>query len=89
MSLDINWLAVVVAAVATFMLGGVWYGPLFGRVWRAAEGQAAPPPSKAKHPTFVYGLSFLLMLTAALGRISSRASQPFVRTSNDLCSQPF
>jgi hypothetical protein len=65
MSLDINWLAVVVAAVATFMLGGVWYGPLFGRVWRAAEGQAEPPPSKAKHPTFVYGLSFLLMLTAA------------------------
>jgi hypothetical protein len=65
MSLDINWLAVVVAAVATFMLGGVWYGPLFGRVWRAAEGQGEPPPSKAKHPAFVYGLSFLLMLIAA------------------------
>jgi hypothetical protein len=47
MSLDINWLAVVVAAVATFVLGGVWYGPLFGRVWRAAEGRPDPDPTQA------------------------------------------
>jgi hypothetical protein len=65
MSLDINWLAVLVAAVATFLLGGLWYGPLFGRVWRAAEGQNEPPAKQAKHPAFVYGLSFILMLVAA------------------------
>jgi hypothetical protein len=44
MNLDVNWLAVLVAAVVTFVLGGVWYGPLFGKVWRAAEGQAEPAP---------------------------------------------
>jgi len=66
MSLDINWLAVLVAAVVTFVLGGVWYGPLFGRVWRTAEGQAEPPqPGRQKHPALVYGLSFVLMLIAA------------------------
>jgi Protein of unknown function (DUF1761) len=65
MNLDINWLAVLVAAVVTFVLGGVWYGPLFGRVWRTAEGQAEPQPGQ-KHPAFVYGLSFVLMLIAAL-----------------------
>lgn len=65
MSLEINWLAVILATFAAFMLGGLWYGPLFGRVWRAAEGQAEPPPAKAKHPAFVYGLSFVLMLIAA------------------------
>jgi hypothetical protein len=65
MSLDINWLGVIVAAVATFVLGGVWYGPLFGKVWRAAEGRPDPDPTQAKHPVFVYGLSFVLMLIAA------------------------
>jgi hypothetical protein len=65
MSLDINWLAVIVAAVATFVLGGVWYGPLFGKVWRAAEGRPDPDPTQTKHPAFVYGLSFVLMLIAA------------------------
>ena len=29
----INWLAVVVAAVATFLLGGLWYSALFQKVW--------------------------------------------------------
>lgn len=65
MTLDINWLAVLVAAVVTFVLGGVWYGPLFGRVWRAAEGRAEPQPGRQKHPALVYGLSFVLMLIAA------------------------
>lgn len=65
MTLDINWLAVLVAAVVTFVLGGVWYGPLLGRVWRTAEGQAEPQPGHQKHPALVYGLSFVLMLVAA------------------------
>ena len=63
--MDINWLAVLLAAVATFVLGGIWYGPLFGRIWRAAEGQTEPPAKGAKHPAFVFGLSFVLMLIAA------------------------
>ena len=65
MNLDINWLAVIVAAAVTFALGGVWYGPLFGRTWRAAEGQGERMPKQEKHPAFVYGLSFVLMLIAA------------------------
>ena len=65
MTLDINWLAVLIAAVVTFVLGGLWYGPLFGKVWRTAEGQAEPRPGHQKHPAFVYGLSFVLMLIAA------------------------
>lgn len=34
----INWLAVVVSAVAFFVLGGLWYGPLFGKKWQSAVG---------------------------------------------------
>jgi hypothetical protein len=34
---EINWLAVAVAALATFMLGGVWYTALFGKAWQKAH----------------------------------------------------
>ena len=65
MILDINWLAVLVAAVVTFVLGGLWYGPLFGKLWKTAEGRAETQPGQQKHPAFVYGGSFVLMLIAA------------------------
>lgn len=29
-----HWPAILVAAVLTFVLGGVWYGPLFGKRWQ-------------------------------------------------------
>ena len=35
---DINWLAVVAAALATFFLGGLWYTALFGKKWAALHG---------------------------------------------------
>jgi len=30
---SVNLWAVLVAAVASFVLGGLWYGPLFGKSW--------------------------------------------------------
>lgn len=33
-----NILAVVLATIAFFILGWIWYGPLFGDAWMAAEG---------------------------------------------------
>ena len=34
----INCWAVLVAAVASFILGWMWYGPLFGKAWGAMSG---------------------------------------------------
>jgi hypothetical protein len=37
----INYLAVLTAAVSTFVIGGLWYSPaLFRRSWMAANGFA-------------------------------------------------
>jgi hypothetical protein len=34
-----NWMAVVVAALSNFGIGGLWYSPLlFGRVWMRVNG---------------------------------------------------
>jgi Protein of unknown function (DUF1761) len=35
----INWLAVVAAALSTFVVGGLWYSPmLFGKIWMRVNG---------------------------------------------------
>ncbi len=36
----INWLAVGVAALATFFLGAVWYAALFGKAWQRLNGHS-------------------------------------------------
>jgi hypothetical protein len=36
---DVNWLAVIVAAIAYFVLGAAWYAPpVFGNAWMRATG---------------------------------------------------
>ena len=34
----LNWLAIVLATASAFVLGGIWYGPLFGKQWMAEYG---------------------------------------------------
>jgi len=35
---DVNWAAVLVAGAAAFMLGGLWYSALFGKLWIRMQG---------------------------------------------------
>jgi len=37
-TIDIHWLAVIVATVASFIFGFLWWGPIFGRTWARALG---------------------------------------------------
>lgn len=59
----INWLAVIVAAFATFMIGGAWYTALFGKAWVHAHGydDARVKELQAKRPPAVF---FSLMIVA-------------------------
>ena len=34
----VNWLAVLAAALSSFLLGGLWYSALFAKAWQAAAG---------------------------------------------------
>ena len=60
---DVNWLAVVVAAVSAFVLGGIWYGPLFKKTWCREAG--VDMEAKGRHPAAVFGGAFVLSLVAA------------------------
>ena len=74
--LDINFLAVPVAAVVTFALGALWYSPLlFARQWVAAHGYS-PEQVEAmrKHTGPAYGVTFVcwLAMAAALAVLTQR-----------------
>lgn len=59
-----NYLAVVVAAIAYFILGGLWYGVLFNKTWMALE-QMTIEQAKNVNPAVPYIVSFLLELLIA------------------------
>lgn len=59
-----NYLAVVVAAIAYFVLGGLWYGVLFHKAWMDLENMAIEQAWSVSHLVH-YGVSFLLELLVA------------------------
>lgn len=61
---DVNWLGVLAAAVAGFLIGGLWYGPLFGKAWQAESGLSDERIKNANMP-LIFGTTFLLNLFAA------------------------
>jgi len=62
---EVNYLAVLAAAVATFALGGLWYSPaLFGKVWQREAG-VSEEKMKTANMTLIFGLTFVLSLIAA------------------------
>ena len=66
----LNWWAIVVATVAAFALGGLWYGPLFGKAWLAALGKAPEDIEPSPTPFVVSAVAALVtcVVMAALMR---------------------
>lgn len=60
---SINVWAVLAAAVSAFVLGGLWYGPLFKHIWCREAG--VDPDKPNGHPARVFGGAFVLSLIAA------------------------
>lgn len=61
---QINWWAVIVAAVSSFLLGGVWYSPaLFGKRWARLNGLADAELGRGL--LRVFGGAFVCQLIAA------------------------
>lgn len=48
MEFQINFMAVVAAAVVNMVLGFLWYGPLFGKSWMKMIGYSKEDMEKAK-----------------------------------------
>lgn len=62
---NLNWLAIIVAAVSAFVLGGLWFSPLmFVKRWMKETG-ITPESTKNNNMFKVFGLAFLLSLIAS------------------------
>ena len=59
----VNWLAVLVAALGGFAVGGIWYGPLFRNAWMQETGVTMERAKTANMP-MIYGTVLLLDLVA-------------------------
>ncbi|BBN83449.1 hypothetical protein PA25_34340 [Pseudoalteromonas sp. A25] len=62
---DLNYWAVLLAALSSFMLGGAWYSPwLFGKKWMECCG-LTDVDLQQSDPKLIYGGAFVLALIAA------------------------
>jgi len=61
---DINWLAVAVAVVSSFVIGSVWYGPLFQKPWMRATGMTKEKGAQANMVVTFGGTAVLSLLVA-------------------------
>ena len=63
---ELNWLAVVVAAVSAFVLGGLWYGAIFGKAWQQQLGLSDEQVAGG-NAALIFGGSFVLSLVISIG----------------------
>ena len=60
-----NLLAILIAAVSGFMVGGIWYGPLFGKAWQRELGLSDAELQNA-NMLKIYGLTLLFSILSAV-----------------------
>ncbi|MFZ2126294.1 MAG: DUF1761 domain-containing protein [Candidatus Microsaccharimonas sp.] len=59
MSVELNWIAILLAAISTMVVGSLWYGPLFGKVWIKLAKVKTDPNFGPKKAALLYGGAFL------------------------------
>lgn len=62
---EINWLALVVAALAPLAIGSIYYGPLFGKAWQKEVGMT-DDELKAGNYAKIFGLSLVFAFFIAM-----------------------
>ncbi|MGL4324218.1 MAG: DUF1761 domain-containing protein [Beijerinckiaceae bacterium] len=62
---NVNLLAIFVAAAAGFLVGGIWYGPLFAKAWMAEHG-FTEESLKDANMLKLYGLTFAFSVLSAV-----------------------
>jgi hypothetical protein len=66
MGVDVNYIAVLLAAVASMVVGFVWYGPVLGKQWMKERGMTPEKMKEAgRDMGKMYGISFVLAIVTA------------------------
>src|SRR3989344_5373124 len=75
--INVDFIAVFAATVVAFVIGALWYGPIFGREWRRLMGfsddamrQMKMTPTKAMSGGFVMTLLMVFVLANLMAMAS-------------------
>ncbi len=79
MDTTINYWAVLGGAIFLFIMGMIWYGPLFGKLWRKIVG--AEHMSKEEMAKMQKEMMPMYLMTIVLGFITSYVLYTFVHMS--------
>lgn len=71
----ISWLGVLLAAVAFFAVGAVWYGLLFSKPWMRLSG-VTEEAARESNLALIYGVTGLLGLVSAIGLAALLGADP-------------
>lgn len=73
----LDWAAVIAAAVAAFVAGAIWFGPLFGKAWVTGFGfgeEELGEQNKLK----IFGLTLVLNLIMAINLAMFLGADPTI-----------
>lgn len=75
-TVDVNWLAMIVGAVVAFLVGWAWYSPkLFGKKWAEGVGLSMDGPVKPPAMAMIFqalgtlGLAWVVAVTETTGAL--------------------
>jgi len=66
MDVSLNWLAVALAAISSFVIGGLWYSLLFARPWQRAAGVTDDQLKTGTARVFLGSLILALVMALSL-----------------------
>jgi hypothetical protein len=64
--LSVNWFAVLIAALSSFVIGGLWYSLLFAKPWQRAAGLTDEQVKSGVVRVFVGSFLLALVMAASL-----------------------
>ncbi|MDB4939689.1 MAG: hypothetical protein JWO40_114 [Candidatus Doudnabacteria bacterium] len=64
--MQVNFLAVLVASIVSIIIGSIWYGPLFGKMFIELSGMNQWSPEKQAEMKKTMNLSYLGQFVASL-----------------------
>ena len=77
MELSINWLAVLLAALSAFVIGGLWYSLLFAKPWQRAAGVTDEQLKSGAVRIFVGSFLIAVVMAASLAAFIGKGGAVF------------
>lgn len=78
MNIELNWIAIILAALSTMVVGSLWYGPLFGKVWKKLAKVKTDPDFNNSKAAVLYTTAFVgSFITAVVMAMSAFVAHHF------------